>query len=202
MCCVSTAVDWAAVGSRPTLAEELSHRPLSAQTLYRRSSQEGGQRWQVRHSRVYTFSCSFVTIPFCKHLFSFRVLLDRTSSDLDRALRHLDPDMFYPSSDSRVPDFPVHTNTNSHTFSTSSPQCSLTQLLSDIKACRWKFFRPRPVQDNSRGDDKKGTRQVEKSGVSPLSNGVSGEGFILYSRTVQKPSCLHHDYCAVFKNCG
>ncbi|XP_056610336.1 enhancer of polycomb homolog 2 [Triplophysa dalaica] len=103
-----------------------------------------------------------------------RVLLDRTSSDLDRALRHLDPDMFYPSSDSRVPDLPVHTNTNSHTFSTSSPQCSLTQILSDIKACRWKFFRPRPVQENSRGEDKKGIPHVEKSGVSPLSNGVSG----------------------------
>lgn len=128
--------------------------------------------------------CPFVKIPFWKQffLYSIRVLLDRTSSDLDRALRHLDPDMFYPSSDSRVPDLPVHTNTNSHTFSTSSPQCSLAQILSDIKACRWKFFRPRPVQENSRGEDKKGIPHVEKSGVSPLSNGVSGEGFILLSQ--------------------
>uniref|UniRef100_A0A8C2DVY4 Enhancer of polycomb homolog n=1 Tax=Cyprinus carpio TaxID=7962 RepID=A0A8C2DVY4_CYPCA len=43
-----------------------------------------------------------------------RVVLDRTSSDLDRALRHLDPDMFYPSADSIVPDLSVHTNTTSH----------------------------------------------------------------------------------------
>uniref|UniRef100_A0A8C1K6J6 Enhancer of polycomb homolog n=1 Tax=Cyprinus carpio TaxID=7962 RepID=A0A8C1K6J6_CYPCA len=102
-----------------------------------------------------------------------RVVLDRTSSDLDRALRHLDPDMFYPSADSIVPDLPVHTNTNSHN-SRSSPQRSLTQLLSDIQACRWKFFRPRPLQENSRGEDKKGTAQVEKGGATLLSNSVSG----------------------------
>uniref|UniRef100_A0A672SNM9 Enhancer of polycomb homolog n=1 Tax=Sinocyclocheilus grahami TaxID=75366 RepID=A0A672SNM9_SINGR len=102
-----------------------------------------------------------------------RVVLDRTSSDLDRALRHLDPDMFYPSADSIVPDLPVHTNTNSHN-SRSSPQRSLTLLLSDIQACRWKFFRPRPLQENTRGEDKKGTPQVEKGGVTPLSNIVSG----------------------------
>uniref|UniRef100_A0A673LCU9 Enhancer of polycomb homolog n=1 Tax=Sinocyclocheilus rhinocerous TaxID=307959 RepID=A0A673LCU9_9TELE len=101
------------------------------------------------------------------------VVLDRTSSDLDRALRHLDPDMFYPSTDSIVPDLPVHTNTNSHN-SRSSPQRSLTQLLSDIQACRWKFFRPRPLQENTRGEDKKGTPQVEKAGATPLSNSVSG----------------------------
>uniref|UniRef100_A0A671S2G8 Enhancer of polycomb homolog n=1 Tax=Sinocyclocheilus anshuiensis TaxID=1608454 RepID=A0A671S2G8_9TELE len=102
-----------------------------------------------------------------------RVVLDRTSSDLDRALRHLDPDMFYSSADSIVPDLPIHTNTNSHN-SRSSPQHSLTQLLSDIQACRWKFFRPRPLQENTRGEDKKGTPQVEKGGATPLSNSVSG----------------------------
>uniref|UniRef100_A0A8C2BZ26 Enhancer of polycomb homolog n=1 Tax=Cyprinus carpio TaxID=7962 RepID=A0A8C2BZ26_CYPCA len=106
-------------------------------------------------------------------LYSIRVVLDRTSSDLDRALRHLDPDMFYPSADSVVPDLPVHANTNSHN-SKLSPQRSLTQLLSDIQACRWKFFHLRPLQDNSRCEDKKGTPQVEKGGATPLSNSVSG----------------------------
>ncbi len=107
-------------------------------------------------------------------MYSIRVVLDRTSSDLDCALRHLDPDVFYPSADSFVPDLPVHTNTNSHN-SRSSSQRSLTQLLSDIQACRWKFFRPRPLQENIRGEDKKGTPQVEKGGVTLLSNNVSGE---------------------------
>ncbi|XDV30479.1 hypothetical protein PO909_033400 [Leuciscus waleckii] len=102
-----------------------------------------------------------------------RVVLDRTSSELDRALRHLDPDMFYPSAGSSVPDLPVHTNTNSH-ISKSAPDCSLTQLLNDIQACRWKFFRPRPLQEYSRSEDKKGTPQVEKGGGTPLSNSVSG----------------------------
>ncbi|XP_051564182.1 enhancer of polycomb homolog 2-like isoform X1 [Myxocyprinus asiaticus] len=104
-----------------------------------------------------------------------RFLLDRTSSDLDRALRHLDPDMFYPSSDSSVPDLPVHTNTNSHAVSKSNSQRSLTQLLSDIQARRWKFFRPRLLQINFRGEDKKGTQQLEKGGGTPLCNCVSGE---------------------------
>ncbi|XP_052004375.1 enhancer of polycomb homolog 2-like [Xyrauchen texanus] len=104
-----------------------------------------------------------------------RVLLDRTSSDLDRALRHLDPDIFYPSSGSSVPIRLVHTNTNSQVFSKSNPQCSLTQLLSDIQACRWKFFRPRPQQTNVREeDDKKGTPQLEKGGGASLSKSVLG----------------------------
>ncbi|XP_051566818.1 enhancer of polycomb homolog 2-like [Myxocyprinus asiaticus] len=103
-----------------------------------------------------------------------RVLLDRTSSDLDRTLRHLDPDMFYPSSGSSVPVRPVHTNTNSQSFSKLNPQCSLTQLLSDIQACRWKFFRPRPQQTNLREKDKKGTPQLEKGGGASLSNSVLG----------------------------
>lgn len=68
----------------------------------------------------------------------------------------------------------VHTNTNSH-ISKSTPDCSLTQLLNDIQACRWKFFRPRPLQDNSKSEDKKGTPQVEKGGGTPLSNSVPGE---------------------------
>uniref|UniRef100_A0A671RRX2 Enhancer of polycomb homolog n=1 Tax=Sinocyclocheilus anshuiensis TaxID=1608454 RepID=A0A671RRX2_9TELE len=106
-----------------------------------------------------------------------RVVLDRTSSDLDRALRHLDPDMFYPSADSIVPDLPVHAYTNSQN-SKLSPQRSLTQLLSDIQACRWKFFRLRPLQESSRGEDKKGTPQVEKGGATPLSNSVSGENTV------------------------
>ncbi|XP_056321297.1 enhancer of polycomb homolog 2 [Danio aesculapii] len=98
-----------------------------------------------------------------------RVVLDRTSSDLDHSLGHLDPDMLYPSAGSCVPDLPVHTNTNSHVS-----QRSLTQLLSDIQACRWKFFRPRPLQDNSRAEDRKGTPPVEKGGGTLLPNSVSG----------------------------
>lgn len=117
--------------------------------------------------------------------------MDRTSSDLDRALRHLDPDMFYPSADSIVPDLPVHTNTNSHN-SRSSPQRSLTQLLSDIQACRWKFFRPRPLQENTRGEDKKETPQVEKGGATPLSNSVSGEASEL--NRIQKVNQLNCNF--------
>lgn len=125
-------------------------------------------------------------------MFSFRVVLDRASLELDRALRHLDPDMFYPSAGSSVPDLPVHTNTNSH-ISKSAPDCSLTQLLNDIQACRWKFFRPRPLQDNSRSEDKKGTPQVEKGGRTPLSNSVSGEASELNRiQKVNQLNFVHH----------
>lgn len=124
-------------------------------------------------------------------LYPIRVVLDRTSSELDRALRHLDPDMFYPSAGSSVPDLPVHTKTNSH-ISKSSPERSLTQLLNDIQACRWKFFRPRSLLDNSRIEDKKGTPQVEKGGGTPLSNSVSGEAFELNRfQKVNKPNFIH-----------
>lgn len=101
--------------------------------------------------------------------------------------------MFYPSAGSSLPDLPVHTNTNSH-ISKSAPDCSLTQLLNDIQACRWKFFRPRPLQDNSRSEDKKGTPQVEKGGGTPLSNSVSGEASEL--NRIQKVNQLNfvHPY--------
>ncbi|TRY59214.1 hypothetical protein DNTS_014612 [Danionella cerebrum] len=104
-----------------------------------------------------------------------RVVLDRTSSYLDRTLRHLDPDMFYPSVESCIPDLSIHTNSDS-TASKSSPQRSLTQLLSDIQACRWKFFRPRLPKDTSKAEEKKGTLQVEKVEATPLRNCVSGTG--------------------------
>lgn len=135
-------------------------------------------------------SADCTTLSKSTLLYSIRVVLDRTSSDLDRALRHLDPDMFYPSADSVVPDLPVHANTNSHN-SKLSPQRSLTQLLSDIQACRWKFFHLRPLQDNSRCEDKKGTPQVEKGGATPLSNSVSGEASEL--NRIQKVNQLNYN---------
>ncbi|XP_026126667.1 enhancer of polycomb homolog 2-like [Carassius auratus] len=146
------------------------HAPLVDQSCSPHRQQTGPERlWQPNCLTALSVPRRCIAVAHGRVGRGGRVVLDRTSSDLDRALRHLDPDMFYPSTDSIVPDVPVHTNTNSH-----NPQRSLTQLLSDIQACRWKFFRPRPLQENARGEDKKGTPQVEKGGAPPLSNRVSG----------------------------
>ncbi|XP_042619663.1 enhancer of polycomb homolog 2-like [Cyprinus carpio] len=150
------------------------HAPLVDQSCSPHWQQKGQDRlWQRNCLTALSVPRRCIAVARGRVGRGGRVVLDRTSSDLDRALRHLDPDMFYPSADSVVPDLPVHANTNSHN-SKLSPQRSLTQLLSDIQACRWKFFHLRPLQDNSRCEDKKGTPQVEKGGATPLSNSVSG----------------------------
>uniref|UniRef100_A0A673I8R4 Enhancer of polycomb homolog n=1 Tax=Sinocyclocheilus rhinocerous TaxID=307959 RepID=A0A673I8R4_9TELE len=150
------------------------HAPLMGQSCSPHWQQMGQDRlWQRNCLTALSVPRRCIAVARGRVGRGGRVVLDRTSSDLDRALRHLDPDMFYPSADSIVPDLPVHANTNSQNYKLS-PQRSLTQLLSDIQACRWKFFRLRPLQENSRGEDKKGTPQVEKGGATPLSNSVSG----------------------------
>uniref|UniRef100_W5L050 Enhancer of polycomb homolog n=1 Tax=Astyanax mexicanus TaxID=7994 RepID=W5L050_ASTMX len=88
-----------------------------------------------------------------------RFLLDRPSSELDRALRHLDPDTFCPSvTHSTFAPLPTdshmdtHTNTHSPSPFRTTPQRSLAQLLSDIQACRWRYFQPRPLHQNQRDE--------------------------------------------------
>ncbi|XP_060785245.1 enhancer of polycomb homolog 2 [Neoarius graeffei] len=92
-----------------------------------------------------------------------RVLLDRTSSDLDRVLRHLDPDTVSPSD-----SLPVltDTQTNAHVpiSARAKPQRSLAQLLNDIQACRWRYFRPRPRGQNGKEESKPGTLQDNRRG--------------------------------------
>lgn len=92
-----------------------------------------------------------------------RVLLDRTSSDLDRVLRHLDPDTV-STSDS----FPVlldsQTNTHVPGSARAKPQRSLAQLLHDIQACRWRYFRPRPLNQNGKDESRPDTLQDNRKG--------------------------------------
>uniref|UniRef100_A0AAY5EUC0 Enhancer of polycomb homolog n=1 Tax=Electrophorus electricus TaxID=8005 RepID=A0AAY5EUC0_ELEEL len=93
-----------------------------------------------------------------------RIVLDRTSSDLDRALRLLDPDVFCPSTAS-VTHHHMHTDTHvnaaTHTppAARTNPQCSLAQLLSNIQACRVRYFRPRPLHENGKEGSKKDALQ-------------------------------------------
>ncbi|KAF5899164.1 enhancer of polycomb 2, partial [Clarias magur] len=91
-----------------------------------------------------------------------RLLLDRASSDLDRVLRHLDPDTVSYS-------VPALTGTQTNTphvpaSPRAKPERSLTQLLSDIQACRWRYFRPRPLSQNGKEDSRVDALQDSRRG--------------------------------------
>ncbi|KAF7709910.1 enhancer of polycomb homolog 2 [Silurus meridionalis] len=94
-----------------------------------------------------------------------RMLLDQTSSDLDRVLRHLDPDTVSPSD-----SLPVltDTHTNAHVpvlgHSGAKPQRSLAQLLNDIQACRWRYFRPRPLNQSAKEEGRTDSLQDNRNG--------------------------------------
>uniref|UniRef100_A0A672S2T5 Enhancer of polycomb homolog n=1 Tax=Sinocyclocheilus grahami TaxID=75366 RepID=A0A672S2T5_SINGR len=76
-----------------------------------------------------------------------RVLLDRAYSEWDTVYHGLDPDSpTFPSlSPTQQPSTDTsHTSTDTSTPSSTSPD--LTQILLNIKACRWRHFKPRTMQ--------------------------------------------------------
>ncbi|KAI4899688.1 hypothetical protein NFI96_025682 [Prochilodus magdalenae] len=93
-----------------------------------------------------------------------RVLLDRTSTDVDRALRHLDPGSFCPSvAPGATLPLITDTRTNAHgpTSFRTNPRRSLAQLLADIQACRWQYFQPRALHQNQKEENGKSSLQDE-----------------------------------------
>lgn len=91
------------------------------------------------------------------------MLLDRSSSDLDRVLRHLDPDMVSPS-DSLSVLADTQTNTHVPVSAKAKPQRSLAQLLNDIQACRWRYYRPRPINQSGKDESRPDTLQESRKG--------------------------------------
>ncbi|XP_061095612.1 enhancer of polycomb homolog 1-like isoform X2 [Conger conger] len=75
-----------------------------------------------------------------------RVLLDRAHTDFDSVLHGLDPDR--PSSPRPSPDDKLPSTSETNT-SDGSPSPNLSQILLNIKSCRWRHFRPRtlPLHD-------------------------------------------------------
>ncbi|CAL8320669.1 unnamed protein product [Merluccius merluccius] len=73
-----------------------------------------------------------------------RVILDRASDGADTVLRQLDPD---------VVTAPGATDSGSLPQRSPGPRCSpgssLSEILDNIHALRWRCFRPRPSQDHS-----------------------------------------------------
>uniref|UniRef100_A0A4W3HX84 Enhancer of polycomb homolog n=1 Tax=Callorhinchus milii TaxID=7868 RepID=A0A4W3HX84_CALMI len=111
-----------------------------------------------------------------------RILLDRTHTENDRILHQLDPEML-----SSPPHSPFNEFANTSQTNTSDcPSRDLTQILENIKACRWRHFRPRspPLQDNDR--DELSSRKLYRGinrivtaqpGTQPCSTSVSSKTF-------------------------
>uniref|UniRef100_UPI00398F0097 enhancer of polycomb homolog 1-like isoform X1 n=1 Tax=Pristiophorus japonicus TaxID=55135 RepID=UPI00398F0097 len=109
-----------------------------------------------------------------------RILLDRAHTENDIVLHQLDPEIL-----SSPPHSPFNEFANTSQINTSDrPSRDLTQILANIKACRWRHFRPRSptLQDND-GDElssRKLYRGVNRivtaqPGTQPCSTSVSSK---------------------------
>uniref|UniRef100_A0A8C0QFQ1 Enhancer of polycomb C-terminal domain-containing protein n=1 Tax=Canis lupus familiaris TaxID=9615 RepID=A0A8C0QFQ1_CANLF len=96
-----------------------------------------------------------------------RVLLDRAHSDYDSMFRHLDLEMLSSPQHSPVNQFAntSETNTSDKSFSKD-----LSQILVNIKSCRWRHFRPRtPTLHDSDNDElscRKLYRSINRTGTA------------------------------------
>ncbi|XP_012426862.2 enhancer of polycomb homolog 1 isoform X4 [Taeniopygia guttata] len=121
-----------------------------------------------------------------------RVLLDRAHSDYDSAFHHLDLERFSSSQHSSISQFAntSETNTSDKSFSKD-----LSQILVNIKSCRWRHFRPRTPSlhdsDNDelscrklyRGLNRTGTAQpgTQTCSTSTQSKSSSGSAHIAFT---------------------
>ncbi|KAK6485172.1 enhancer of polycomb-like protein 2-like isoform X1 [Huso huso] len=78
-----------------------------------------------------------------------RVILDRASSDQDNILKQLDPEVFNSIPSSSTSDCSTWTNASK---TRSGNAMSLKEVLSNIKMCRLRCFRPQSIQIRDSGD--------------------------------------------------
>lgn len=100
---------------------------------------------------VFSCHCLIVCSP------GFRVLLDRAHSDYDNAFHHLDLESFSSSQHSSISQFAntSETNTSDKSFSKD-----LSQILVNIKSCRWRHFRPRTPSLHDSDNDELSCRKL------------------------------------------
>ncbi|XP_062424917.1 enhancer of polycomb homolog 1 isoform X1 [Rhea pennata] len=86
-----------------------------------------------------------------------RVLLDRAHSDYDSTFRQLDFEMLSSSQHSSISQFAntSETNTSDKSFSKD-----LSQILVNIKSCRWRHFRPRTPSLHDSDNDELSCRKL------------------------------------------
>ncbi|XP_054438260.1 enhancer of polycomb homolog 1 isoform X3 [Pteronotus mesoamericanus] len=89
-----------------------------------------------------------------------RVLLDRAHSDYDSVFRHLDLEML-----SLPQHSPVNQSANTSETNTSDRSFSkdLSQILVNIKSCRWRHFRPRTPSLHDSDNDELSCRKLYRS---------------------------------------
>lgn len=96
-----------------------------------------------------------------------RVLLDRAHSDYDSMFRHLDLEMLSSPQHSPVNQSAITSETNTSDKSFSK---DLSQILVNIKSCRWRHFRPRtPFLHDSDNDElscRKLYRRITRTGTA------------------------------------
>lgn len=97
-------------------------------------------------------------MSFC--LIFNRVLLDRAHSDYDSVFHHLDLEMLSSPQHS-----PVNQFANTSEINTSDKSCSkdLSQILVNIKSCRWRHFRPRTPSLHDSDNDELSSRKLYRS---------------------------------------
>ncbi|XP_010144643.1 PREDICTED: enhancer of polycomb homolog 1-like, partial [Buceros rhinoceros silvestris] len=85
------------------------------------------------------------------------VLLDRAHSDYDNTFHQLDLEMFSSSQHSSISQFAntSETNTSDKSFSKD-----LSQILVNIKSCRWRHFRPRTPSLHDSDNDELSCRKL------------------------------------------
>ncbi|XP_041848454.1 enhancer of polycomb homolog 1-like isoform X2 [Melanotaenia boesemani] len=127
-----------------------------------------------------------------------RVLLDRARTDYDDVFHGLDPEMLDlplpasppPSATSRSPatdKFASTSETNtsdisSSSFNSSVPLCppsstDLSQILLNIKSCRWRHFRPRTLPLHELDNAHPLFRRLSRGLKRPLSASAGGQPF-------------------------
>lgn len=121
---------------------------------------------------------------------SLRVLLDRASSDLDGVLKQLDSAVFsssFPKGLSAVPELSDHQVPSQNHRTMPGSASSLTDLLSNIQALRWRFFRPRSTQGDGSGEGRTGRPSMDNrlSGGLFVHTKNSGSGELLLNTIVK-----------------
>lgn len=130
-------------------------------------------QWIHTHLEILKLIAAFF-FPNC------RILLDRAHTANDILLHQLDPEIL-----SSPPHSPFNEFANTSQINTSDhPSRDLTQILANIKACRWQHFRPRSpnLQDND-GDELssrklyRGVNRIVTAqlGTQPCSTSVSSK---------------------------
>ncbi|XP_009893409.1 PREDICTED: enhancer of polycomb homolog 1 isoform X2 [Charadrius vociferus] len=87
-----------------------------------------------------------------------RVLLDRAHSDYDNAFHQLDLEMF--SSSQQHSSISQFANTSETNTSDKSFSKDLSQILVNIKSCRWRHFRPRTPSLHDSDNDELSCRKL------------------------------------------